>query len=87
MKILSNKEYHRLVNKIDTLTKDNDCMNRKLDEMEENKPNDCKSNAGSHFCSICEFGYLRTRNPFGADFYACSKTVPCEDFKRKEVEE
>lgn len=25
MKILSNKEYYRLVNKIDTLTKDNDC--------------------------------------------------------------
>ena len=33
MKILSNKEYYRLVNKIDILTRDNDCMNRKLDEM------------------------------------------------------
>lgn len=84
MKILSNKEYYRLVDKIDTLTKDNDCMNRKLDEMKENKPNDCKSNEGSHFCSVCEFGYLRTRNSFGADFYACSKIVLCEDFKRKE---
>lgn len=87
MKILSNKEYHRLVNKIDTLTKDNDCMNRKLDEMKEDKPNDCKSNEGSHFCNICEFGYLRARNLIGTDIYACSKTVPCEDFKRKEVEE
>ena len=38
MKILSNKEYYRLVNKIDILTRDNDCMNRKLDEMKENKP-------------------------------------------------
>ena len=87
MKILSNKEYYHLMNKIDTLTKDNDCMNRKLDEMKENKPNDCKSNEGSDFCNVCEFGYLRTRNPFGADFYACSKTVPCEDFERKEVGE
>ncbi len=84
MKILSNKEYYRLVNKIDTLTKDNDCTNRKLDEMKEDKPNDCKSNEGSDFCNICEFGYLTVRNPFGTDTYACSKTVSCEDFKRKE---
>lgn len=87
MKILSNKEYYRLVNKIDTLTKDNDCMNRKLDETKEDKPNDCKSNAGSHFCNICKFGYLRVRNSIGTDIYACSKTVPCEDFERKEVGE
>lgn len=84
MKILSNKEYYYLVNKIDTLAKDNDCMNRKLDEMKEDKPNDCKSNEGSHFCGICEFGYLTVRNPFGTDTYACSKTVSCEGFKRKE---
>lgn len=87
MKILSNKEYCYLMNKLDTLTKDNDCMNRKLDETKEDKPNDCKSNEGSHFCNICEFGYLRVRNSFGTDIYACSKRVPCEDFKRKEVEE
>lgn len=87
MKILSNKEYHRLVNKIDTLTRDNDFMNRKLYEMKEDKPNDYKSNEGSHFCNICEFGYLRVRNPIGTDIYACSKTVPCEDFERKEVAE
>lgn len=86
MKILSNKEYYRLVNKIDTLTKDNDYTNRKLDEIKEDKPNDCKSNEGSDFCNICKFGYLRTRNPFGTDTYACSKTVSCEDFKRKESE-
>lgn len=86
MKILSNKEYYRLMNEIDTLTKDNDCLYRKLDEMKEDKPNDCKSNEGSDFCSICEFGYLRARNPFGSDFYACSKTISCEDFKRKESE-
>lgn len=84
MKILSNKEYYRLMDKIYTLTKDNDCMNRKLDEMKENKPNDCKSNSGSHFCSICEFGYLKVRSLLGTDIYACGKTVPCEDFKRKE---
>lgn len=84
MKILSNKEYYRLMNKIDTLTKDNDCLYRELDKMKEDKPNDCKSNEGSDFCSICEFGYLRTRNLFGSDFYACSKKVSCEDFKRKE---
>lgn len=84
MKILSNKEYHRLMDKIDTLTKKNDCLYRELDKMKGNKPNDCKSNEGSGFCSICKFGYLRTRNPFGADFYACSKAVLCEDFKRKE---
>ena len=35
MKILSNKEYCYLMNKLDTLTKDNDCMNRKLDGMKE----------------------------------------------------
>lgn len=35
MKILSNKEYYHLANKLDTLTKDNDCMNRKLDEIKE----------------------------------------------------
>lgn len=87
MKILSNKEYHRLMDKIDTLTKDNDCANRELDKMKGNKPNDCKSNEGSGFCSICEFGYLRARNPFtGSESYACSKAVPCEDFKRKESE-
>lgn len=84
MKILSNKEYHRLMDKIGTLTKDNDYANRELDKMKGNKPNDCKSNEGSNFCSICEFGYLRTRNPFGSDFYGCSKAVSCEDFKRKE---
>ena len=39
------------------------------------------------FCNICEFGYLEVRNPFGADIYACSKTVSCDDFKRKEAEE
>ena len=78
MKILSNKEYHRLMNKIDTLTKE-------LDETKENKPSDCKSNEGSNYCSICEFGYLRARNPFtGSESYACSKAVSCEDFKRKE---
>ena len=84
MKILSNKEYHRLMDKIDTLTKDNDYANRKLDEVKKDKPNDCKSNEGSGFCSICKFSYLRARNQFGADFYACSKAVSCEDFKRKE---
>lgn len=84
MKILSSKEYSNLMNRLDTLTKDNDCANRELDKMKGNKPNDCKSNEGSDFCSICEFGYLRMRNPFGADSYACSKTVPCEDFRRKE---
>lgn len=85
MKILSNKEYRRLMNKIDTLTKDNDCANRELDKMKGNKPSDCKSNEGSDFCSICEFGYLRARNPFtGSESYGCSKAAPCEDFKRKE---
>lgn len=79
MKILSNKEYHRLMDKIDTLTKESD-------KTKENKPSDCKSNEGSDFCSICEFGYLRARKPFGSDFYACGKTVSCEDFKRKESE-
>lgn len=86
MKILSNKEYHHLMDKLDTLTRDNDCTNRKLDEMKENKPNDCKSNEGSDFCSICEFSYLTVRNPLGIDTYACSKAVSCEDFKRKESE-
>lgn len=35
MKILSNKEYYHLVNRVDILTRDNDCMNRKLDEMKK----------------------------------------------------
>lgn len=85
MKILSNKEYHRLVNKIDTLTKDNDCMNRKLDEMKEDKPNDCKSNEGSHFCSICKFGYLRTRNRLGQIFTLAVKQYLARTLKEKKI--
>ena len=74
MRILSSKDYSWLMGRIETLSNENERL----------QPSGCKSNEGSNFCSICEFGYLRTRNPLGADFYACSKTVSCEDFKRKE---
>lgn len=84
MRILSSKDYSWLMGRIETLSNENERLQMKVDEITKEQPNDCKSNEGSHFCSICEFGYLRTRNPFGTDFYACSKTVPCEDFKRKE---
>lgn len=84
MRILSSKDYSWLMDRIETLSNENERLQMKVDEITKEQPNDCKNNEGSHFCSICEFGYLRTRNPLGADFYACSKTVPCEDFKRKE---
>jgi hypothetical protein len=84
MRILSGKDYSWLMGRIETLSNENERLQMKVDEITKEQPNDCKSNEGSHFCSICEFGYLRTRNPFGADFYACSKTVSCESFKRKE---
>lgn len=85
MKILSNKEYRRLMNKIDTLTKDNDCANRELDKMKGNKPSDCKSNEGGDFCSICEFGYLRMRNPFGADFTLAVKRCLARILRGKKI--
>lgn len=72
------------MDRIETLSNENERLQMKFDEITKEQPNDCKSNEGSGFCSICKFGYLRTRNPFGADFYACSKAVSCEDFKRKE---
>lgn len=72
------------MDRIETLSNENERLQMKVDEITKEQPNDCKSNEGSHFCGICEFGYLRTRNPFGADFYACSKAVSCEGFKRKE---
>ena len=84
MRILSSKDYSWLMDRIETLSNENERLQMKFDEITKEQPNDCKSNEGSGFCSICKFGYLRTRNPFGADFYACSKAVPCEDFKRKE---
>lgn len=74
------------MDRIETLSNENERLQMKVDEVTKEQPNDCKSNEGSGFCSICKFGYLRTRNSFGADFYACSKTVSCEDFKRKESE-
>ena len=84
MKILSKRDYSWLMDRIETLSNENERLQKKIDEMTREKPADCKSNEGSHFCNICEFGYLRVRNPFGTDIYACSKTVSCEDFKRKE---
>lgn len=84
MKILSKRDYSWLMDRIETLSDENERLQKKIDEMTREKPADCKSNEGSDFCSICEFGYLRTRNPFGTDIYACNKTVPCEDFNRKE---
>lgn len=84
MRILSSKDYSWLMGRIETLSNENERLQMKVDEITKEQPNDCKSNEGSYFCSICEFGYLRTRNPFGADFYACSKMVSCENFKKKE---
>lgn len=83
MKILSNKEYYSIMNKVESLTRDNNFLQRKLDNMEKEKPHDCKSNEGSGFCSICKFGYIRMKNPLGPDIYNCSKAVCCEDFERK----
>lgn len=74
------------MDRIETLSNENERLQMKVDEITKEQPNDCKNNEGSDFCSICEFDYLRTRNPFGADFYACSKAVSCENFKRKESE-
>ncbi len=92
MKILSKKKYNKILDdckelqkKVEELKKANESLKEKLDDEKTScKPNDCKSNAGSDFCNICEFGYLKVRNPIGTDIYACSKTVPCEDFKKKE---
>lgn len=86
MKILSKRDYSWLMDRIETLSNENERLQKKVDEMVKEQPNDCKSNEGSDFCGICKFGYLRARNPFGSDFYACSKTISCEDFKRKESE-
>ena len=86
MKILSNKNYYQLMGKIETLSKDNECLQRKIDEMKEEKPIDCKSNEGSQFCNICQFGYLKLRLPLGTDVYGCGRTIPCESFERKESE-
>lgn len=87
MRILSSKDYSWLMGRIETLSNENERLQTKVDEITKEQPNDCKSNAGSHFCNICKFGYLRVRNSIGTDIYACSKTVPCEDFERKEVGE
>lgn len=86
MKILSKRDCSWLMNRIETLSNENERLQNEIDEITKGKPADYKSNEGSHFCDICEFGYLRVRNPFGTDIYACSKAVSCEDFKRKESE-
>ena len=41
MKILSNKEYYSIMNKVESLTRDNNFLQRKLDNMEKEKPHDC----------------------------------------------
>lgn len=89
MKILSNKKYSELIEKLEKLEFEyenlkniNENLNKKL----QAENTDYKVNNGKSFCSCCvnSYKYKDYYGPVGVERYGCFLDIPCEDFKRKE---
>ena len=52
MRILSSKDYSWLMDRIETLSNENERLQMKVDEITKEQPNDCKSNEGGHFVTF-----------------------------------
>ena len=84
MKILTKKEYNKIINDFEKLKKQCEELEEKL----EGKKTSCKLNNGKDFCFKCENSY-RYKTYWGVteiEKCGCLLDVPCEDFKRKESE-
>lgn len=82
MKILTKKEYNKIINDFEKLKKQCEELEEKL----EDKKTSCKLNNGKDFCFKCKNSY-RYKTYWGAAEYekcGCLLDVPCESFERKE---
>lgn len=82
MKILTKKEYNKIINDFEKLKKQCEELEEKL----EDKKTSCKLNSGSDFCFNCKNSYrYKTYYAMGeSEQCGCLLNVSCEDFERKE---
>lgn len=84
MKILTKKEYNKIINDFEKLKKQ--C--RELEEKLEDKKTSCKLNKGKDFCFNCKNSF-RYKTYFGVneiEACGCLLDVPCESFEMKGAE-
>ena len=82
MKILTKKEYNKIINDFEKLKKQCEELEEKL----KDKKTSCKLNNGKDFCFNCKNSY-RYNTYWGATEYekcGCLLDVPCEGFERKQ---
>lgn len=84
MKILTKKEYNKIINDFEKLKKQ--C--RELEEKLEDEKTSCKLNKGKDFCFNCKNSF-RYKTYFGVneiEACGCLLDVPCESFEMKGAE-
>lgn len=84
MKILTKKEYNKIIDDFEKLK--NQC--RELEEKLEDKKTSCKLNKGRDFCFNCKNSF-RYKTYFGVneiEACGCLLDVPCERFEMKGAE-
>lgn len=84
MKILTKKEYNKIIDDFEKLK--NQC--RELEEKLEDKKTSCKLNNGNDFCFSCKNSY-RYKTYWGVteiEKSGCLLDVPCESFEMKGAE-
>lgn len=91
MKILTKKEYNKIIDdfeelqeNVEELKRINESIGKKL----EDKKTSCKLNSGNDFCFNCKNSF-RYKTYFGAseiEACGCLLDVPCESFEMKGAE-
>lgn len=89
MKILSNKKYNELIERLEELEfeyKNLKSINEGLNKKLQSEKTDCTANKGKSFCSCCVNSYKYT-DYYGSvevERYGCLLDIPCESFYEKE---
>lgn len=84
MKILTKKEYNKIIDDFEKLKKQCEELEEKL----EDKKTSCKLNKGKDFCFNCKNSF-RYKTYFGVneiEACGCLLDVPCESFEMKGAE-
>lgn len=85
MKILSNKKYSKLIERLEELEfeyKNLKSINEDLNKRLQSEKTDCKANKGKSFCSCCGNSYKYT-DYYGSlkvEKYGCLLDIPCKSF-------